>query len=489
MAHLAQNYTSFDTFLNQADAFWRVDLTALNSSGVDATAILAMNTEDDGTSYLNVAISGTGLTPNQTHVQHVHGLFDENGNPIDSVSPTIANDTDRDGLVEVLEGVSSYGDVLLSLSSDGMMPMADASGRVSFIENYELGDDSNFFSPVTMTDYTADDIMPLALREVVLHGVEIPDGIGEGTGGEANGGVNGYLPILPAAAGEIETTTRAEAQALLGEHRATASDNVILTNGADVFTGGLGDDTITGVADADQLSGGEGDDMIFGDAAYSLNPEVFTGQLYRLYQASFDRDPDLQGFNRWASELGTGQSDLNEIAVGFAGSQEFKNNFSEASNEDYVNALYLNVLDRQADSAGLDAWTSRLDDGASRADVLVGFSQSPEFMNSSEPDLMDWVDAQGEHDVLAGNGGDNVLSGGYFADTFVFGTDAGSSHTVTDLESWDMLDFVAFGFTDENSVRANMAQQGNDVVFADQDVMVILESTQLNTLSDDMFIV
>lgn len=49
MAHLAANYRSFDTFLDQADAFWTGDLTALNSSGVKATAILASNTEDDGT--------------------------------------------------------------------------------------------------------------------------------------------------------------------------------------------------------------------------------------------------------------------------------------------------------------------------------------------------------------------------------------------------------------------------------------------------------
>lgn len=507
MAHLAANYKSFDNFLDQADAFWTVDLTALNSSGVKATAILASNTEDDGTSYLNVAISGTGLTPNQTHVQHVHGLFDDSGNPINSTSPTIANDTDRDGLVEVLEGLSSYGDILLPLSSDGMMPMADATGRLSFIANYDLGDDSNFFSPVSMTDYTAADIMPLFLREVVLHGVEIPDGIGEGTDGEADGGVNGYLPILPAASGEIEVSTLAEAKAMLSNHRATASDNVFLTNGADFFDGGLGDDringlsgndvinggagddTIIGGAGDDTLSGGEGDDMIFGDGVYSLNPQVFTGQLYRLYQASFDRDPDLQGFHGWASELGTGQRDLDGIAAGFTGSQEFKKHFDAGSNEEYVTALYRNVLDRSPDAAGLENWTNRLDDGASRADVLVGFSQSREFINSSSIDLTQWVKDQGEHDVLEGNGGNNILSGGYFADTFIFGTAADSSHTVTDFESWDMLDFSAFGYTEENEVRANMTQQANNVIFADQDVVVTLEHTQLNTLGDDMFIV
>jgi len=647
MAHLASTYTSFENFLGQADKFWTVELDALNSSGVNATAVLAMNTEDDGTSYLNVAISGTGLTPSQTHVQHVHGLFDEEGTPIDSVAPTIADDADRDGMVEVLEGVGKYGDVLLPLSSDGMMPMADASGRVSFIQNYDLGDDSQFASPVTMTDYTAADIMPLTLREIVLHGVQIPDGIGEGTGGEVDGGTNGYIPILPAAAGSIETATKDEAMAILSGQRATASDDIMLTEGDDSYDGGLGDDKVDGLAGndtmsggadndslmggmgadilegnsgddildagamdmnvaneadmgasggltlaqydsgiaggagndmimggagdeiltgdddsrtaevtgamfdatadgmdtimggggndeihtgswsdsdqglpnaqtgmmddvayggggddilrgaggndmlygdsgADNIGGGGGNDVIFGDGAFTVDPMMVTGQLYRLYNAAFDRDPDLSGFEAWAASLGTGMTDIDVTANGFAGSAEFQATYGSTSNEDFVRSLYQNALDREADAGGLEAWTDRLEDGTSRAEVLTGFSESREFMITSAQDMRDWVMDQGPNDVIAGNGGDNTLSGGYLSDTFVFGTDAGSSHTVTDLESWDMLDFTAFGFADADAALGQMTQQGDDVVFMDQDVTVTLQDTQLADLSGDM---
>ncbi|ASP21994.1 hypothetical protein ANTHELSMS3_03361 [Antarctobacter heliothermus] len=82
---------------------------------------------------------------------------------------------------EVLEGEGQYGDVLLPLSSGGMMPMADANGNVFFVQSYDLGDDRNSVSPVTMTDYTPADIMPRSLSEIVLQGVEIPDGIGMDT--------------------------------------------------------------------------------------------------------------------------------------------------------------------------------------------------------------------------------------------------------------------------------------------------------------------
>jgi Ca2+-binding RTX toxin-like protein len=650
MAHLAATYSSFETFLEQADSFWTVELDALNSSGVNATAVLAMNTEEDGTSYLNVAISATGMTPSQTHAQHVHGLFDGNGTPIDSMSPTIANDTDRDGMVEVLEGVSSYGDVLLPLTSGGAMPMADASGRVSFVQSYDLGDDSNFFSPVTMTDYTAEDIMPLTLREIVLHGVEIPDGIGESTGGEADGGTNGFLGILPAAAGEIQTATFEEAMAILSGQRATASDDIVLTDGDDSYAGGLGDDkvdalagddtlsggsendtlmgnmgadildgnagddmlsagdmdmnmpnaadagasgaltleqydsgiaggagndmimggagdeiltgdddsrvsavtgiafdamadgmdtihggagndeihtgswsdsdqglpnaqtgmmgdlahggagddilrgaggndTLTGDAGADNLGGGGGDDMIYGDGMFSVDPSVFTDQLYRLYQTSFDRDPDAQGFEAWAARMGAGTMDIKGVANFFANSAEFVNTFSAGTNEDFVTALYQNALGRNPDAGGLASWVDKLDSGTSRADVLIGFSESREFTNSSTTSVMDWVMDQGPNDVLAGNGGSNTLSGGTLSDTFVFGTDAGSSHTVTDLEVWDVLDFTAFGYANADAALAQMTQQGDDVVFMDQNVTAMLEDTMLTQLTDDMILV
>ena len=130
-----------------------------------------------------------------------------------------------------------------------------------------------------------------------------------------------------------------------------------------------------------------------------------------------------------------------------------------------------------------------MDAGASRAEVLLGFSESAELKALSASDMVDWVDAQGTNDVLAGNGGANTLSGGYLSDTFVFGTDGGSSHNVTDLESWDMLDFTAFGYADADAAIAQMMQQGDDVVFADQDVIVTLEDTQLTQVSGDMVLV
>ncbi|PYE82189.1 calcium-binding protein [Pseudoroseicyclus aestuarii] len=269
MAHLGTSYSSYTTFLNQADGYWAVDLAALNSSGVTGNAILATNTENDGTRYLNVSIFAEGLTPDQTHAQHVHGLFDDNGDPVDSVTPGLAQDSDGDGIVEVLEGVPSYGDVLLPLVSPegGEMPMTDFNGQLSFIQSYDLGDDSNFFSPVTGADYTGDDILPLALREIVLHGMEVPGNIGiDGPGiDEVDGNQEGYVGILPAAAGEIEQIDRAQALDMLEDQIAGASDSFVFGAGDDTFDAGAGNDTLRGGAGNDTLSGGGDGDRLFGD--------------------------------------------------------------------------------------------------------------------------------------------------------------------------------------------------------------------------------
>lgn len=182
------------------------NLTELNSSGVSGTAFLMV---DDVANLLTVNITASGLEPNQPHPQHIHGRFDGAGNPIDSVSPTLANDTDGDGFIEVLEGAAAYGPVILSLSSPPAESAAAFSfptapgGVINFTETYDLTNDDLFFGPLTGLDFTGADLFPLDLREIVLHGITVPPGAG-GNGGEVDGGANGYIAVLPVASGEIQ---------------------------------------------------------------------------------------------------------------------------------------------------------------------------------------------------------------------------------------------------------------------------------------------
>ncbi|MEW5855866.1 MAG: PEP-CTERM sorting domain-containing protein [Cyanobacteriota bacterium] len=192
-------------------ATFKADLKPLNNSGVSGTALLEL-LEDKN--LLKVTINATGLEPNMLHPQHIHGRFadsgsDFNGEAIDSVTPPPSADTDGDGFIEVGEGLPFYGPIILPLSSppaespSGQSFPTAPNGTISFTQTYDLSKDSLFFDPIAGIDFTSEDLFPLVNREIVLHGMTVPAGVGEGTGGAVNGS-GGYIATLPVAAGEIQ---------------------------------------------------------------------------------------------------------------------------------------------------------------------------------------------------------------------------------------------------------------------------------------------
>lgn len=101
--------------------------------------------------------------------------------------------------------------------------------------------------------------------------------------------------------------------------------------------------------------------------------------VIRLYFAFFRRSPDLAGTDYWIGRRQTG-TNLNQIADHFAASPEFKSLYGNLSNQAFVTQVYVNVLDRQPDPAGLAYWTQQLDQKKrTRGQVMVGFSESQEY--------------------------------------------------------------------------------------------------------------
>src|SRR5690606_20833944 len=99
---------------------------------------------------------------------------------------------------------------------------------------------------------------------------------------------------------------------------------------------------------------------------------------YRLYGGAFDRTPDEAGFLFWVDYLDAGSS-LSDAAAGFIASAEFAALYgSSLSNPDFVAQLYLNVLGRPGEAAGVDFWNDYLAGGGARADALVNFTQLAE---------------------------------------------------------------------------------------------------------------
>ncbi len=112
--------------------------------------------------------------------------------------------------------------------------------------------------------------------------------------------------------------------------------------------------------------------------AVALDIGGIAGQAYRIYQAAFDRKPDLPGLGYWINEMDKGSS-LSQVAGGFLASDEFRNLYGAApSDTEFLTALYKNVLHRTPDAAGYSWWQDRINEGMSRANILASFSESTE---------------------------------------------------------------------------------------------------------------
>ena len=224
------------------------------------------------------------------------------------------------------------------------------------------------------------------------------------------------------------------------EIRGTAgADTLSGTDGADRIEGGAGDDALLAAAGADTLSGGEGTDralygaardalapglladgalrveapggtdllegieridLIGGAFLYDLEgPEVGLG--YRLFAAALGRTPGEGGLRHWVGELAAGRPAA-EIAAAFLASAEFAARLGpSAEDADYVAALFDTVLDRAPGESGLAHWTGRLESGAlDRPGLLLAFSESPENVAQTAPDLANGVFVLTETDPL-----------------------------------------------------------------------------------------
>lgn len=110
--------------------------------------------------------------------------------------------------------------------------------------------------------------------------------------------------------------------------------------------------------------------------AYHIDDDA-DGKAFRLYMAALDRTPDSSGLANWMSVIRSGV-ELDDVASGFVNSAEFQQKYGSLDNGEYVNQLYHNVLDRDADEAGYANWVNVLESGQTREFVLVGFSESTE---------------------------------------------------------------------------------------------------------------
>ena len=241
-------------------------------------------------------------------------------------------------------------------------------------------------------------------------------------------------------------------------------------SGNDTVVGGIGNDTLVGGAGDDVLQGGRSDagawkfylgadgkltathqTAVFAPTQAEIVPVselngaapglAFAGaqagelkNLALLYQAAFERAPDLDGLNFY---VGRGAA-IEAVAQGFVQSKEWRDaGYDKLGDSAFVDHLYQHVLQRAPDQAGMAYWLGKL--GAAggavpaldRAGLLLAFALSAEHqaLSAKAGPLQvasatlagegDWL-AGGGNDRLDGGAGSDILSGGDGVDTVVY---------------------------------------------------------------------
>ncbi|MCY1141583.1 hypothetical protein OWR29_26600 [Actinoplanes sp. Pm04-4] len=162
-----------------ADESVHVKLLELNNTGASGNATLtALNNGD-----LKISIRSAGLVPNSPHAQHLHG----SATGMDFHCPDMSADTNGNGYVSTEEGMPSYGDIFVALTTKGdtakasglavdRMPTADAKGNLAYDRT------------IASADLPKGTIEHLKDLHIVQHGVDANgnnkydlDGLGEST--------------------------------------------------------------------------------------------------------------------------------------------------------------------------------------------------------------------------------------------------------------------------------------------------------------------
>ncbi len=98
--------------------------------------------------------------------------------------------------------------------------------------------------------------------------------------------------------------------------------------------------------------------------------------VYTLYDGLLGRAPEAAGLQGWLPQV-SGLDTLHDLVEKFLESPEGQARHNGLDDRGFVNKLYEDNLHREAEDAGLNAWTDALSHGASRADVATAFCSRP----------------------------------------------------------------------------------------------------------------
>ncbi len=220
---------------------------------------------------------------------------------------------------------------------------------------------------------------------------------------------NGAYLVTASSADKADNASSAETRMSF-----TVASSANQTGGAgnDKLTVGAGDNAIDGGAGIDTAayagnsanytvargiwgytvtakSGTDGKDALidverlqFSDGFKAIDVDGIAGQVYRLYEAVYGRPSDKTGMGYWMDRMEKGSSLLQVAKEFITGQPEFVQQYgANPTDGEFLNKLYLNILDRAPDAAGYEYWVGRIVN-SSREQILMEFSEG--FENQAQ---------------------------------------------------------------------------------------------------------
>ena len=161
--------SNMDAGETPADDVYEVEVGSLNLSGVSGMVTMSLSGMD-----LTIELDLEGLEADQSHMMHIHGTADG----MQASCPTMDLDTNDNGFIELAEGLSAYGGVIVDLTAFTPEANGDLMGEHTF----------------TLTEEQLMQLGDLTNNVVVVHGLTV-DLDSDGT--------DVYEALLPVACGDI----------------------------------------------------------------------------------------------------------------------------------------------------------------------------------------------------------------------------------------------------------------------------------------------
>jgi len=103
------------------------------------------------------------------------------------------------------------------------------------------------------------------------------------------------------------------------------------------------------------------------------------------------------------TNIGGGGEAIESVAQAFSSSTEFQNMYGPTvSNSEFINLMYQNILDRDADAGGYAYWLNAINQTGDRGEMVINFTNSAEYIAKTATSIESYLSSISLNDYILG---------------------------------------------------------------------------------------